>query len=215
MEIRISAKAFAEFVIGGPGKKSSTVRNILRPKSPEAQIPGGYYKRAIGIIRSYHDRDNDFSFVTREMKLLHAEVESAATPQARAKRNSNLHAVESYMKTFGNRKWKVTKCPRIHYSSDDVRISGTPDLAVQDSDRLRLVKIGVRKEKETADMVHLMLRVIYQAAKTKLKVTTRDITYFDARTGEAISGEPADRNLAPSIDNGCRVLQQMIQAKPA
>jgi hypothetical protein len=215
MEIRISAKAFAEFVIGGPGKKSSTVRNILRPRAPEAQIPSGYYKRAIGIIRSYHDRDNDFAFVVGEMKSLHKEAELATTPQARAKRNSNLQAVESYMKTFASRKWKVAKCPKTHYSFHDVRISGSPDLAIQDSDRLRLIKIGVRKEKETTDMVRLMLRVIYQAAKTKLKVAAQDITYFDARTGEAISGEPSDMNLAPSIDNGCRILQEMVQAKPA
>jgi hypothetical protein len=215
MEIRISAKAFAEFVVGGPGKKSSTVRNILRPRSPEAVIPSGYYKRAIGIIRGYHDRDNDSSFVLKEMKSLYSEAETASTSQTRAKRNSNLRAVESYMRAFAGRKWKVVKCPRIHYSSSEVRISGTPDLAIQDSERLRLVKIGVRKEKETMDMVRLMLRVIYQAAKAKLQVATRDITYFDARTGEAISGEPEDSRLSTTIDNGCRVLHQMVHAKPA
>jgi hypothetical protein len=215
MEIRISAKAFAEFVVGGPSKKSSTVRNILKPKSPEAQIPMGYYKRAIGVIRGYHDRGNDNSFVTGEMKLLHKEAELASTPQARAKRNSNLRAVESYLRKFASRQWKVIKCPKIHYWSNDVRISGTPDLAIQDSDRLRLIKLGVRKEKETTDMVRLMLRVIYQAASAKLKVTPRDITYFDVSTGEAISGEPEDGHLARTIEGGCRVLQQMVRGKAA
>ena len=215
METRISAKTFAEFVIGGPAKKSSTVRNILRPRSPEAQIPSRYYTRAIGIIRGYHDRENDFSYVTREMKSLYEEAETAYTAQARAKRRSNLYAVESYMKVFASRKWKVITCPRIYFSSSDVRISGAPDLAIQDSDRVRLVKLGVRKEKETTAMVRLMLRVIYQAAVTKLKVTTKDITYFDARTGEVISGEPADKHLAKTIDTGCRLLRQMIQANPA
>ncbi len=63
-------------------------------------------------------------------------------------------------------------------------------------------------------MVHLMLRVIYQAAKAKVKVTTRDITYFDVRTGESISGAPTDSYLAQTIENGCMVLQQMVAAKP-
>ena len=64
-------------------------------------------------------------------------------------------------------------------------------------------------------MVRVMLRVIYQASKAKLKVTTRDITYFDVRTGEAISGEPSDSYLATTIENGCIVLQQMLQPKAA
>jgi hypothetical protein len=35
--IRISAKGFAEFVLAGPSKKARIVRNILKPKSKEAQ----------------------------------------------------------------------------------------------------------------------------------------------------------------------------------
>jgi hypothetical protein len=214
MEIRISAKAFAEFVAGGPAKKSSTVRKILKPKSAEAQIPTGYYRSAIGIIREYHDKNNDFSFVMGEIKRLYQEAESAATPQARAKRLSNLRAVELYMKSFASKTWKIVTCPRIHYSSNDVRISGTPDLAIHDSGRLRLVKLGVRREKETIDMVRLMLRVIFQAAKKKLDIAPKDITYFDAKTGETTAGDAKDGSLSKSIDNGCKVLQEMIKAKP-
>ena len=213
MEVRISAKAFAEFVVGGPGKKSSTIRKILKPKSPEAKIPIGYYRRAIAIIRGYHDQDNDADQVRAEVKILAKEAESAETKQARAKRLCNLLAVELYMKAFANRTWKVTRCPRIHYTSSEVRISGTPDLAIQDSKRLRLVKLGVRKEKETPDMVRIMLRVIYQAAKKKITLDARDVTYFNVRTGEAISGDASDRRLASTIDNGCSVLQQMIRGK--
>lgn len=214
MEIRISAKVFAEFVVGGPGKRSSTVRNILKPRAPEAQIPIGYYRRAIGIIRGYHDQGNDSSYVARELRSLFQEAQSASTPQARAKRLSNLRAVELYMASFSGRTWKVTPCPRIHYLSGEVRISGTPDLAIQDTGRLRLVKLGVRKDKEKPDMVRVMLRVIYQAAKAKLKISVRDVTYFDVRTGQAISGEPSDSHLAQTIENGCVVLQQMVRAKP-
>lgn len=214
MEIRISAKVFAEFVVGGPGKRSSTVRNILKPRAPEAKIPSGYYRRAIGIIRGYHDQDNDSSYVVRELKSLYQEAESAPTSQARAKRLSNLRAIESYMASFSGRTWKIIPCPRIHYLSGEVRISGAPDLAIQDAGRLRLVKLGVRKDKETRDMVRVMLRVIYQAAKMKLKVNVPDITYFDVRTGEAISGEPSDSHLAQTIENGCLILQQMVQARP-
>jgi hypothetical protein len=215
MEIKISAKAFAQFVVGGPSKKSTIVRTILKPRSPEAIIPQGYYKPAIGIIRAYHDRNNDSSYVSEQLKALFKEAETATTSQARAKRLSNMRAVELYMKSFSGKLWKVVGCPKIHFSSSDVRISGTPDLAIKDGGRMRLVKLGVRKEKEPKEMVRIMLRVIYQAAKAKLAIATRDVTYFDVKTGAVIPGEPTDSYLAKSIENGCIILRQLVQAKPA
>jgi hypothetical protein len=59
-----------------------------------------------------------------------------------------------------------------------------------------------------------MLRVIFQAAKAKLKASVEDVTYFDVRTGEAISGTPSDKHLAATIDTGCGVLRQMVTARP-
>jgi len=215
MEIKIGAKVFAEFVAGSPAKKSSTVSKLLKPRSPESTIPSGYYAKAIGIIRAYHDRDNDSAYATSELKILFKEASTASTPQARTKRISNLSAVELYMKIFSDRRWKVVSCPRIYYASSEVRISGKPDLAIQDGERMRLIKLGVRKEKETEAMVRVMLRVIYQAARTKMEISTHDVIYFDVKTGEMVRGEASDRHLARSIDHGCVVLQQMIQGRSA
>jgi hypothetical protein len=215
MEIRISAKMFAEFVTGGPSKKSSTVRKLQKPKSPESKIPSGYYRRAIGIIRAYHDHDNDHSYILNGLKSLYEESETAATPQGKAKWRSNLQAVEAYMRKFAGRKWQIISCPRIHYLAFEVRISGTPDLAIKDSDRVRLVKLGVRKTKETEEMVRLMLRVIYQASKAKLKLSPNDITYFDVATGDSITGDPSDKRLARTIEGGCRALQEMMGPRDA
>lgn len=215
MEIKISARAFAEFVMGSPSKKSSTVRSILKPQSPEAQIPRGYYTRAIGIIRAYHDRGNDSSYLYAEIRNLQEEVLSAETPQSRTKRNRNLIAVEAYMQSFADRKWRIVSCCRIHYSSNSVRISATPDLTIQDGKRVRLVKLGVRKEKELEEVIKLMLRVVYQAAQPKMEITPRDITYFDVATGEAISGDHSDKRLAQTIERGCTILRQMIEMKAA
>lgn len=213
MEIRLSAKLFAEFVTGGPAKKSSTVRKILRPRSPEAHIPSGYYKRAIGIIRAYHDDDNDVRLLRREMRALFEESQTASTAQTRTKWLNNLRAVETYMKSFADRKWKVKSCQKIHYIHSDVRISGNPDLAIEDSTRTRLIKLGIRKKKETEEMVRVMLRIIFQAGAEKLSIQPNDVTYFDTATGHIISGDPSDSNLAKTIDGGCVVLQQMVHSK--
>jgi hypothetical protein len=57
--ISLSAKGFAEFVLAGPSKEAQIVRNILKPKSKEAQVIVLYYSRAIRVIRLYHAKNND------------------------------------------------------------------------------------------------------------------------------------------------------------
>lgn len=213
MAIPISAKHFAEFVLGSPSRQSTTVRNLQKPKTADVIMPISYYKRAIGIIRDYHDQGNDYSVVLQGVKSLHQDSEMAEKSQTRVKLRLNLHAVESYMKKFANRSWKVVRCPKCYYISSGVQISGKPDLAVQDSNRIRLVKLGIRKQKETEELIRLMLRAMYQAAKTKLAVKPEDITYFDVGTGNAISGDSSDRNLAKTIESGCQLLSRLMEPK--
>lgn len=215
MEIRISARAFAEFIFGSPSKKSVTVRGILRPRSPETQIPRRYYARAIRIIRLYHKRGNDQSYLADELRALNEKWQSAETPQSRTQLGRNLMAIEAYMKLFADRTWRITPCPRIHYSSKSVRISATPDLAVRDGKRIRLIKIGVRKEKEIQDVIRVMLRVIYQACEGQIEIAPADIVHFDISTGEVIRGTRADSRLAPTIEGGCTALQKLLEADVA
>jgi len=215
MEIRISAKAFAEFVFGGPSKKSSTIRGILKPRSAETQIPRKYYARAIRIIRHYHERGNDATHLRDEMRKMNDKWASAETRQFRAQLSRNLMAVEAYMRLFSERVWEIVPCPRIHYSSHSVRISATPDLAVKEGKKIRLVKLGVRKEKEIEDVVRLMSRVIYQAAEKQIEIAPSDIAFFDVATGEIFRGSPSDSSLARTIEGGCAALQHLIEKKIA
>jgi hypothetical protein len=215
MEIKISARAFAEFVFGTPTKKSATVRGILRPRSPETQIPRRYYARAIRIIRSYHKKGNSQDFLRGELQKLNEKWQSAETRQSRTQLGMNLMAIEAYMKLFANRTWTIIPCPRIHYSSHSVRISATPDLAVSDGGRIRLIKLGVRKEKEIEDVVRVMLRVTYQACEGQIEIGPENIAYFDVSTGEVIKGTQEDRRLARTIEGGCAELQGLLDAKAA
>lgn len=215
MEIRISARAFAEFVFGSPGRKTAMVRGILRPRSPETQIPRRYYARAIRIIRLYHKKGNDQGYLADELRQLSEKWQAAETRQSRAQLGRNLMAVEAYMRLFSDRTWRITPCPRIHYSSSSVRISATPDLAVRDGKRIRLIKLGVRKEKEIEDVVRVMLRVIYQACAGRIEIVPVDIVHFDISTGEVIRGTRADSRLAPTIEGGCTDLQKLLNAKLA
>lgn len=215
MEIKISARAFAEFVFGSPSKKSATVRGILRPRSPETQIPRRYYARAIRIIRAYHKKGNSQGYLRDELAKLSEKWQSAETRQSRTQLGMNLMAIEAYMKLFAHRTWRITPCPRIHYSSHSVRISATPDLAVVDGKRIRLIKLGVRKEKEIEDVVRVMLRVLYQACEGQIEIPPEDIAYFDVSTGEVIRGSRSDLRLASTIEGGCAALQDLVEKKVA
>src|ERR1700733_5695504 len=83
MEIKISAKAFAEFVLGGASKKASTVKYLLKPQSTEAQNVIRYYSRAVQNIRGYHDAENDDAFLRAEIRGLEKKAETAESNQAR------------------------------------------------------------------------------------------------------------------------------------
>lgn len=112
MEIKISAKAFAEFVLGSPSKKTSTIRGILTPRSAESQIPMRYYARAIRIIRRYHNNENSLEGLREDLQKLDDKCMSAETSQARAQLSRNLMAVKAYMRVFAGRTWKIISCPR-------------------------------------------------------------------------------------------------------
>jgi len=212
MEIKISAKAFAEFVVGGPSKKASTVRYLLKPQSTEAQIVMRYYSRAVQIIRSYHDAENDSAFLRVEIRGLQKKAEVAESNQARTKLLNNLRAIETYMEIYGERVWKIVPCPRIYHSSSSVRISATPDLAILQGKRLRLIKLGVRKQSEDPEVIRLMLRVIFQAAAGKMEISPQDVLFFDVSKRETLRGDAGDANLAQTIEMGCERLHQMVHS---
>jgi len=209
---KISAKAFADFLVGTSAKHASTVRNILRPRDPDAIIPSGYYRRAIAIIRSYHESGNRLSATKEGIAELEKLMEAATSSQARTQLLKNVDAVQAYMQLFAGRTWKVVKCPTTRYVFSSVSISGRPDFAVSDGTKTSLIKLGVRRKQEQADLIRVMLRVIYQAAAQKLSLAPSDVIYLDLTTGTVISGDPADKALASTIDDGCLLLERLVAA---
>lgn len=206
----ISAKGFAEFVLAGPSKKAQIVRNMLKPKSKEAQVIVLYYARAIRIIRIYHAKDNDREYLKGEVRGLEKKLEGATSPQARASIKNNLRAIGSYMDIYGHRKRKIRPRPRIYYSHGTIRLSASPDLAVEEDGRLKLVKLGVTKDGDNPEVVRIMLRVIYQAAVAEYEIQPHDVIYFDVANAVRVRSSSQDGDLATTIDNGCETLAGMV-----
>lgn len=209
MVIPLSSKGFAEFVLAGPSKKAQIVRNILKPKSKEAQMIVLYYSRAIRVIRLYHAKGNDGIYLREELQSLEEKIGRATSPQARASLRNNIRAIRSYIAIYGKRKRKIVPRPRIYFTSGRVRLSATPDLAVEEEGKIKLVKLGVTKDGANPEVVRIMLRVIYQAALTKLLLDPRDVLYFDIANAARIRGSSDDADLETTIENGCEALAAM------
>ena len=85
------------------------------------------------------------------------KLESATTPQARASLRNNLRAIRSYINVYGHRKRTTVPRPRIYYTHGFVRLSASPDIALQEDGRLKLVKLGVTKDGDNPEVVRIML----------------------------------------------------------
>jgi hypothetical protein len=210
MIISLSAKGFAEFVLAGPSKRATIIRNILKPKSADAKVIALYYSRAIRVIRLYHAKNNDRTYLRTEFEALEKKLERATSPQTRASLRNNLRAIRGYVEIYGNRKRKVVPRPRIYYSTGSVRLSASPDLAIEEGGKIKLVKLGIKKHGDNPEVVRIMLRVIYQAAATRFQIEPRDVVYFDVANAARIHGSNQDADLATTIDNGCDTLAGMF-----
>lgn len=208
----LSAKGFAEFLILGPAKRSQIVRNIMKPESAEAKIITRYYSATIKIIRIYHERHNSQQYLREEIARLESQMAASPTRQGRSRIHNNLRALEGYMQIYGGRKREVVPRPRIYYGEGRVKVSASPDIAVMENGRLRLVKLGVRKQKDNPEVIRVMLRVIYRAAHPKLRIDPHDVVYFDIESAARIRGSHSDSDLNIPIENGYALLTKMCDA---
>ena len=98
----------------------------------------------------------------------------------------------------------------VNYTHGNVRLSASPDLAVQEGGRLKLVKLGTTKKGASPELVRIMLRVMYQAAIAEYQVQPHDVAYFDVTNAVRMKSSVDDCDLATTIDNGCNTLAGMV-----
>ena len=67
------------------------------------------------------------------------------------------------------------------------------------------------KDGDKPEVVRIMLRVIYQAAKTQFEIASQDVVHLDIANGERTHGSHEDAALATTIDNGCNALRRCAE----
>jgi hypothetical protein len=113
---------------------------------------------------------------------------------------------------YGSRVREIVLRPRIHYGDGSVRISASPDLAVKEDGRPKLVKLGIRKERDNPEVIRVLLRVIYEAANRRMSIDPQDIVYFDIANAARMRGSRTDSDLDTTIENGYALLAQMCRS---
>jgi predicted adenine nucleotide alpha hydrolase (AANH) superfamily ATPase len=211
--VKISARAIAQFIVGGPTKKQTIVRNVRQPQSVAAKAMSHYYSPAVNVIRIYHERNNDKKYMTQQIKLLEKEYRSAKNPWALAKFKHNLRCINEYLDRFGDYSMVIMPRPRIAYLRDNVRVSASPDLAIESNGEVILVRLGTSKKKENAQIIEIILRITFEAAKKRFeKIAPKNVLYLDLTSSGHQLGASEDPDLMKTIDRACAQVAQLCAA---
>jgi hypothetical protein len=215
MEMKITAKSFADFATATPTRKRTILKNAKHPKKKENQIIILYYNEALRVIKLYHKKGNDQAVIKYALRRLRQEREASDKPQKKARLNQNIRAIESYFQLFGQRKFEVLPSPRLKLTVGKVTISATPDLMVKESGTLHLIKVGVVKQKLHPDLVPIMLDVILDAAiKAEISIDPANVMYLDLTNENIIRAAKNSTSIRRTVQNACDDVESMWQNIP-
>ena len=206
--IRITVKGLAKFMTRGPAGQRKVLRDFKLPK-PEGFVQSIYYGEARRAIRDYHSKGNDPATLVSAIEDLRTEADRA-TGQGQTRLEHNIRAVESYLRHFANKRFTVLETPRLRYSHENVTVSATPDLFVEENGREKLIKLELGADAPDHTMVKIILQVMYQAAVSDgIAVRPQDVIYLDASRAVQHKGAKVRARLTGEIEAACENIEAM------
>jgi hypothetical protein len=206
--IKITVKGLAKFMTKGPVGQRKVLRDFKFPK-PEGFVQSIYYGEARRAIRDYHSKGNSPATLVKAIEDLRAEADRAAG-QAQRRLEHNIRAVESYLKHFANRRFRVLQTPRLGYSRQNLYVSATPDLFVEEKGREKLIKLELGADAPDRAMIKIILQVMYEAALSNgVRVRPQDVIYLDASRAVQHRGAKARARVTREIEAACENIEAM------
>src|SRR5437868_5423625 len=101
---KLSAKGFADFLVGSPSQKRKILRNYKFADQGEGKGRSNYYVRAVAAIRAYHRADNDPDKLQEAISKIEQQL-PAAGQLKKANLSHNIRAINAYQQHFGKRKF--------------------------------------------------------------------------------------------------------------
>ena len=206
--IKITVKGLAKFMTKGPAGQRKVLRDFKFPR-PEGFVQSIYYGEARQAIRDYHSKGNNPATLVKAIGDLRAEADRAAG-QTQTRLEHNIRAVESYLRHFANRRFRVLQTPRLEYSHQNVAIGATPDLFVEEKGCEKLIKLELGADAPDRAMVKIILQVMYEAALSHgIRVRPQDVICLDATRAVQHKGAKVRARLTREIEAACENIEAM------
>jgi hypothetical protein len=209
--MRISVKVLADFMLASDARRRTIIRDSKFPKlkdgKPKPQIVR--YSEARAAIRDYHESGNDVGvLITRIEKLARKKAEHPEKDASRI--DDNIRAIKAYMAHFSKSEFDVLTTPKPIYKHEQVEVSATPDLYVEETGTKKLIKLDFNSQKPKDGAVDIILKVMYEAASTNmLAVKPRDVVYLDVLRQTHHTGAKLNKKLKRDIDAALETIQDM------
>lgn len=209
--MRISVKVLADFMLASPARQRSIIRDAKFPKfkdgRPKPQIVR--YSETRAAIRDFHESGNDIAVLLKAVERL--TNKKANNPEKDASRiDDNIRAITAYAKYYSSSPFTVLQTPKPIYRFEQLEVSATPDLCVQENGAKKLIKLDFNKSKPQKEAVDIIMKVMSEAAlQAELGVRPQDVVYLDVSRREQYSGRKLNKALKKNIDAAMATIQDM------
>jgi hypothetical protein len=209
MPMKLSVNGLAKYMTSSEAARRSLLRDFKFPLNPDGSKKPQIvrYSEARAAIRDYHESGNEPSVLVVAIEKLVKKREQNPEKDA-ARINDNIRGLETYLKYFANRKFKVLETPKPRYEHGDVVITTMPDLFVEENGKKKLIKLDFSAKKPDEQAVQIILRVMHDAASgTGIPVAPADVIYLDIARQVQHNGKKLNKQLKKNIDAACETIQ--------
>jgi hypothetical protein len=209
--MRISVKVLADFMLASPARQRTIIRDSKFPKlkdgKPKPQIVR--YSEARATIRDFHESGRDITVLLKAVERLTAKKH--AHPEKDTTRiDDNVRAINAYMKYYAANDFKVLVTPKPTYRFEQVEVSATPDLCVEEKGVKKLIKLDFNQKIPQQQAVDIVMKVMHEAASSEeLGVKPDDIVYLDVARQVQYTGRKLNKRLKRDIDAALATIQDM------
>lgn len=209
--MRISVKVLADFMLASPARQRTIIRDSKFPKlkdgKPKPQIVR--YSETRAAIRDFHESGNDITVLLKAVERL--TNKKINNPEKDASRiDDNIRAITAYAKYYSKVPFQVLPTPKPLYCYEQVEVSATPDLYVQENGTKKLIKLDFNQSKPRQEAVDIIMKVMSEAAnQAELGVKPKDVVYLDVSRREQYSGKKLNVGLKKNIDAALATIQDM------
>jgi hypothetical protein len=209
--VKISVKSLADYMLASSSRQRTIVRDTKYPKlqdgKPKPQIVR--YSEARATIRDYHEAGNDISvLITGIEKLTKKKNENPDKDASRI--DDNIRAIKAYMTYYKNNAFKILTTPKPIYSYEQMDVSATPDLYIEEEGVRKLIKLDFNQTKPKKEAIDIVLKVTHEAAvRGELAVAPKNVVYLDVSRQEQYTGAKLNVRLKKDIDAALQTIQDM------